>query len=357
MARYGCVAVLFVCVLGACGDDEGKPGLVDATEVSDVPDVSDTTDATDATDTTDASDAIDATEEVDTADTSLAEVADTSVADTAEVADTTETEVETDTTAVGCLAEGHQVGDRYPVGDHCNFCDCQADGAGLCTKRTCAFESGGCEYDGVMHAYGERFPATDGRNVCVCAASGIACTRRDPNLPEEGAILLESMDDPCGDDPSFTGEAVLSGLPDADLTVPFTYVSDRELYPETRGPTTLRLRVAYEPNGYVVCRIPDALQPSIDMEVTVEWMTADGAFDEGFHTYLRRNNFGFVDGWYVATAAPPDGLDGDYVAQCLDPNGFAFSATWYADRTAEGYASKTCETDIGLAIGTFSHSP
>src|SRR5262245_38826683 len=27
-----------------------------------------------------------------------------------------------------CIDQGHQAGERYHVGDHCNFCDCHADG-------------------------------------------------------------------------------------------------------------------------------------------------------------------------------------------------------------------------------------
>jgi hypothetical protein len=115
--------------------------------------------------------------------------------------------------------------------------------------------------------------------------------------------------------------------------------------------------MVYEEGGYVVCRLPSPEQPAIDIEATVEWMTLDGAFDEGFHTYLRRNNFGFVDGWTTAAAAPLDGLNGDYDPACPNSAGFAFSATIYADETADGSASKVCDFDILYDVGTFLHTP
>ena len=107
-----------------------------------------------------------------------------------------------------CLDE-HAAGDRYPVGDHCNFCVCGADGAATCTARTCGGITSSCTYGGATHAYGERFAAADGCDECVCAASGLACTRRPAcSGAEEGAILLETMTEACGDDPTFTGDAV-----------------------------------------------------------------------------------------------------------------------------------------------------
>ncbi len=335
------LAWLSVVVLVACGDDEGTPAAEVAVEVT--PEV-ETTEASDTTDTREAT-------EVEGETNVEVEV------DAVEPMDTTEVEVEVDTTPAGCLAEGHFAGERYPVGDHCNFCECAADGTTTCTQRNCAFDIGGCVYADKPHDYGDRFPATDGVNECVCAASGLACTRRDGSLPEEGAILLESMDAPCGEDATFTGNAVLDGLPFPVLEADFKYIVSRELYPESRPPTTATVRLVRAATDFVVCRIPDPSQPAIDMEVTVEFMTADGAFDEGFHTYLRRNNFGFVNAWYTVGGAPPGGLDGDYVAVCLDPNGYGFGMTWYADKTYSGHASKTCETDIPLDVGIFGNAP
>lgn len=252
-----------------------------------------------------------------------------------------------------CLDE-HAAGDRYPVGDDCNFCDCNADGSTACTDRTCPAGAGGCTYDGTDFAYGERFPATDDCNECVCAASGLACTRRDCTEGEgEGAILVESLDTPCGPDSRFTANAVLSGLPFDDFEAPFLY-ERAGLYPETLPDTDVRIRIVYD-DGFAVCRIPNPGQEAFDIEVLVEWMTADGAFDEGFHTYLRRNAGGFTDAWFIAAGAPAGGLDGSFDPACLDPNGFGFSATIYADDTAEGGVSKTCETDIGLAVGAFGY--
>jgi hypothetical protein len=204
----------------------------------------------------------------------------------------------------------------------------------------------------VEHGYAERFAAMDGCNECVCAASGLACTRRCPGLDEEGAILLESLDEPCGDDPSFTGQEVLNGLPFMEVTEDFIYASDRALYPESLPDTTVTVRIMYE-GGFVVCRIPSPTQPAIDMEVVVEWMTEDGAFDEGLHTYLRRANFGFLDMWTTVASVPSEGLNGSYDAACMDHRGFGFSARFYADGTATGRASKICEGDIALEIGAF----
>ncbi len=250
-----------------------------------------------------------------------------------------------------CLEE-HEAGDRFPVGDDCNFCDCNADGTTTCTTRTCPAQQGGCTYDGTAYAYAEQFPSTDGCNDCVCAASGLACTRRDCTVVEEGAILVESLDTPCGPDPNFTANAVLNGLPFDDFVAPFLYQTDGPLYPETLPDTTVRVRIVYD-GGFAVCRIPNPGQEAFDIEVLVEWMTADGAFDEGFHTYLRRNAGGFTDAWFVTVGAPPAGLDGSYDPACFDDNGFGFDATIYADDTAEGRVMKACETDLLLDVGTF----
>lgn len=255
-----------------------------------------------------------------------------------------------------CIKEGHAAGERFSVGDNCNFCDCHADGSTVCTSRTCVASMPGCTYDGVDHAYAEHFPATDGCNECVCAASGLACTRRSCSTSEEGAILMESLDTQCGPDPTFTGAFVLGGLPVSDLVAPFLYDTMGPLYPETLPDTKVRFRVVYD-GGFIVCRIPAPNQEAFDIEVLSEWMTEDGSFDEGFHTYLRRNAKGFVTDWSVLASAPPGGLNGTYDPACLDPSGFGFYATIHDDGTAAGDVSKACETDISLTVGTFSYAP
>lgn len=235
-----------------------------------------------------------------------------------------------------------------------------ADGSEECTDRSCADSTlGGCEYDETMHDYGVRFPASDGCNECVCAASGLACTRRFERCDdtvEEGAILLESLDDDCGID-GFTPNAILMALPYRELEEPFVYERDRDLYPETLPDTELTMRIVRDQDGYAVCRIPMPGQEAIDMEVLIEWFTADGAFDETFHAYLRRNAGGFTDVWTFAAGVPPGGLNGSYAAGCPDERGFGFSATIDADRSAFGSASKACEIDIGLQIGSFVVTP
>ena len=255
-----------------------------------------------------------------------------------------------------CITEGHVAGERYHVGDNCNFCDCNADGTTTCTHRTCPAKGPGCTYDGHDYAYAERFPSTDKCNECVCAASGLACTRRACSTEEEGAILVESLDTPCGPDQTFTGQAVLDGLPVNDVTVPFLYVKNGPKYPETLPDTKVRVRVVYD-GGFVVCRIPSPGQEAFDIEALVEWISADGSFNEGFHTYLRRNAGGFTDAWYISAGVPAGGLDGTFNPNCLDPNGFGFAATFDADGTASGYTSKLCETDILLDVATWAYTP
>ena len=252
---------------------------------------------------------------------------------------------------VSCIDEGHRAGERYSVGDDCNFCDCNADGSSTCTDRTCPSTPGGCDYNGVAHAYGEVFPDSFACNDCVCAASGLACTRRPCTTVEEGAILVESLDTPCGDDPTFTAQAVLDGLPIDDFEAPLLYETSSPIYPETLPDTTVRVRVVYD-GGFAVCRIPNPGQEAFDIEVVAEWISEDGSFDEGFHTYLRRDATSFVDAWYLMAAAPPNGLDGSYNPSCLDPNGFGFSVTYDASGVVQGSVSKTCETDISLTVAT-----
>ena len=97
--------------------------------------------------------------------------------------------------------------------------------------------------------------------------------------------------------------------------------AERLLRAETLADTTVRVRVVYD-GGFAVCRIPNPGQEAFDIEVVVEWITEDGSFDEGFHTYLRRNAGGFTDAWYLMMSAPPNGLDGSFDPACLDANGF-----------------------------------
>ena len=254
-----------------------------------------------------------------------------------------------------CIEAGHAAGERFPTGDGCNFCDCQADGKAVCTDRACPPQPG-CTYDGQDHAYAEIFPATDGCNECVCAASGLACTRRDCAPSEEGAILMESLDTPCGPDSAFTGKSALDGLPVSDFVVPFPYKKDGPIYPEILPDTNVRVRVVYD-GGFVVCRIPAPGQEAFDIEASLEWITADGSFDEGFHTFLRRSYPNFVDQWWIFASASAGGLHGTFNPACLDPNGFGFSATFDKDGTAFGDVSKTCETDILLTVGGWSYPP
>jgi hypothetical protein len=254
-----------------------------------------------------------------------------------------------------CLDQGHVAGERYPAGDDCNFCSCGADGVAACTARTCANQDGHCDYDGLPRAYGERFASTDRCNECVCATSGVACTQRPAcGAPDDGAILLETLDAPCGD-PSFgfTARKVLADLPRADVRAPFAYQRVREKYPETLPDTMATFRVRHD-GGYAVCRIPAEGQEAIDLEAVAELVTDDGSFDEGFHTYLRKDRTGFVDAWYVVATLPPAALTGSHAPACLDFVGYSFSAQLDRDGSAFGSAFKTCETDLYLEVGTWT---
>ncbi len=258
--------------------------------------------------------------------------------------------------APSCLEMGHEAGDRFSAGDACNFCECQADGSVVCSDRTCFPALNGCDYDGTMHEYGERFPSTDGCNECVCAASGLACTRRSECAPsDEGAILLESANEACGDNPDFTPAGILARLPTTDFTAPFLYDRDRipEHYPEVLADTNIRVRIVFD-DGFMVCRIPSPDQPALDLQITVEWITEDGAFDEGFPAYLRKNDFGFVDAYEIAASIPLGGLGGTYTPICaIDPGDYSFSASVEPDGHATGAAYRVCETDLSFMIGSF----
>lgn len=262
--------------------------------------------------------------------------------------------------AVGasCLDEGHAAGERYAAGDDCNFCSCGADGVATCSTRTCASQAGHCEYAGRPRAYGERFDATDGCNVCVCATSGVACTQRPAcGEPTDGAILLESLDATCGAPGfAFTPRRVIDDLPRTDVRAPFAYQRVRERYPETLPDTMATFRVRYD-GGYAVCRIPAEGQEAIDLEATAELVTDDGAFDEGLHTYLRKDRTGFVDAWYVAASLPPSALTGTHAPACIDFIGYSFSAQIDRDGSAFGGVFKTCETDLYLEVGTWTSPP
>lgn len=255
-----------------------------------------------------------------------------------------------------CL-EQHAALDRYPAGDHCNFCECGDDGVETCTTRTCAPAFTSCELDGRGYAYGETFELGDGCNECVCAASGLACTRRTcDGAREEGAILLENMTSNCGERLAFTPANMLAEMPFDTVDAPFLYERDRVSYPETRADTTVSFRVAYA-NGFAVCRIEAPGRAALDLEAIIEWRTADGAFDEGLHAYLRKNDFGFVDAWFIATSLPLGSIEGSYTPACLDPRALAFSAQIDRTGAASGSVMKTCETDIGLQVGHFEITP
>lgn len=264
--------------------------------------------------------------------------------------------------ATFCVVGSREVpiGTRTPAGDGCNWCDCQTDGTLACTTRTCRDTGMGCEYDGRAREYGERFTSMDGCNECVCAASGLACTRRicgDGGVPDEGAILLSNLNEPCGPVPTFTGEALLAYLRDEPYRAPLAYNRGGTLYPETRADTMVTVRVSYT-DGFIVCRIPSPGQEAIDMEVDIEWRTDDGAFDEGFHAYLRRTTSVFVD--QVDYAMSVDSyldLHGSFDPSCIDPRYIGFSGAFLADHSATGAVGKTCETDIFLDVGSWSVPP
>lgn len=247
-------------------------------------------------------------------------------------------------------------GERVYMDDGCNFCECTDAGLDSCTERVCSPISDGCEYDGMSYAYAEQFDATDDCNLCVCAASGLACTRREACDPEfdEGAILLESLDAPCGPFDDFTAESVLTGLAPWERTGPLEYENEGALYPETLSNTTMTVRVTFPAEGYIVCRIPMAGQEALDLEAVLEWQSEDGAFDEGQHTYIRRNYGGFLDAFTSVSALNPDELTGTYSPACPAAGGVSIAPRWNDTGDAESVVSKVCEVDIGLSVAQWT---
>ncbi len=260
-----------------------------------------------------------------------------------------------------CTDDGHAAGDKYPAGDGCNYCVCNEDGSTTCTERTCSDVTIMCEHNGDTVAYGERFASADGCNECVCGVSGLACTKRAAcpgEAPEESAILLESLDEPCGSDATFTAGAVLAELPRREITAPFLYDRGRTLYmPETLDDTTVTIRIDHD-DSFHICRLESETISAIDIGVVVEWTTADGALNEGFKGYLRRSDFRkFVDSWVVHSVIPFGQLNGSYVSHCMiptpPPGPYLFSVTVNADGSAGGGVGRVCEGDIGLTMGQF----
>jgi hypothetical protein len=216
--------------------------------------------------------------------------------------------------------------------------------------------SDGCEYDGTTYAYAERFDATDACNSCVCAASGLACTRREACDPEfdEGAILLESLDAPCGPFDDFNAEWVLTNLSPWERTGPLDYENAGPLYPESLADTTMTVRVTFPADLYIVCRIPSPGQEALDLEAVLEWQSEDGAFDEGQHTYVRRNYGGFLEAFTSVGALDSSELSGSYSPGCPDAGGVSIAPRWSDTGDAEAGLFKTCEVDIGLSVGQWT---
>lgn len=246
------------------------------------------------------------------------------------------------------------VGERVYMGDGCNFCDCTDAGLDNCTTRTCVSISDGCSYEGVDYGYAEVFDASDDCNVCVCAASGLACTRRSECGDfDEGAILLEGLDEPCGDIEEFTGQWVLDWLESDSWAGPLDYNNDGMPYPEVLPDTSMRVRV-HGLDGYIVCRIPAPGQEAIDMEAIIEWATDDGAFDEGQHTYIRRNYGGFLMAVTSVATVDPENIHGTYDHSCLDAGTISLGLRWNDDGTGEGIVSKVCEVDFAVTLGDWT---
>lgn len=249
-----------------------------------------------------------------------------------------------------------QPGAHYPAEDTCNWCECSADGLETCTTRACVVSDNTCEYGGEPHPYGVRFDAGNGCNECVCAASGLACTVRDCGVIENSAILLDSLDDACGEE-DFTGHALLAYL-QAGYDAGFSYDRDRpaNLYPETAADSRIAVNVAYD-GGYIVCRMPDSNQAAIDMDARLELRTADGAFDEGMQVYLRRTESVFWDGVSVLGGVIPSAsaLHGTYDPNCLDAGALSVYVDFDHEGRSTGSINKVCEIDMSLPVGTWSY--
>lgn len=338
-ARYVSSLCLVSALLCACPGEEDPPSNADASGISD------------------AGLAV----EAGTLDAANADAAEpfpdaTVNADAETFADAT-ADAGSDSGVASCIDQGYRPGERYLADDNCNFCDCLADGTTSCTARNCTNLDATCDYNNLAYRHGERFPSTDGCNDCVCATSGLACTRRVcQNGLEEGAILLETLAESCGPDPTFTAQSVLDGVPYTVIDAPFLYDRARSFLPESLPDSRVHLRFVYD-GGYAVCRIPAPGQEAIDMEVIIEWITEDGSFREGFRSYLRRNAGGFTDAWFLLATAGVFDLDGSYVSGCIDPRGYAFSAQINRDGSAYGDVTKVCEGDIALIVGTFEIVP
>lgn len=258
----------------------------------------------------------------------------------------------TSTGPAACADEGA----RIYQGDGCNFCTCTGGELVDCTARTCVPLSEGCTYDGTAYAYAERFESTDGCNECVCAASGLACTRREmcEDGNEEGAILLEDDDALCGGVKAFNGGLIKAGLEPLSRTGPLDYDETSPLYPDASATTPMTLSITFPEDGYVVCRIPNPGQEALDLEAVLEWQTEDGRFDEGQHTYVRRNARGFLMASTGVMSFAPGEINGSYTPACPAAGPVSLAPRWNFDGTAEAFVSKTCEVDIGLSAGSWT---
>lgn len=181
------------------------------------------------------------------------------------------------------------------------------------------------------HAAGDRFLAGDGCNTCVCQADGaLACTERVCPLDRNGCSYDDAEHGYGERFPSTDGcngcVCAASGL----------------------ACTRRSCDGAFEEGA-----IPSPGQEVFDIEVVLEQTTADGAFDEGIRTYLRRNAGGFTNVWTTVAAVGVAELNGSYDPRCLDPRGFTFTATFDADGSASGAISKICETDLTFTVGAW----
>jgi len=160
----------------------------------------------------------------------------------------------------------------------------------------------------------------------------------------------------CAPPAVWRAPAAARRLPSTDFTAPFLYDRDRDGYPEVLPDTNVRIRTIFD-QGFMVCRIPSPTHPALDLQITVEWITEDGALDEGFPAYLRKNNFGFVDAYEIAASIPLGGLGFSYTPICsLDPGPYSFGMSIEPDGHATGSMYRVCETDLSLLIGSFDHA-